>query len=249
MAAVDDQLPAHPEGGATNSVIGKRSLDAAQEAQVLEMAVSGLSSAQIAQALAARGVEVSKRTVSRTLRRIYDEATEERKHAQEAYRSKQVLQLDGLIRSALVIVRGTKCTVCQGQKLVWKDPLEHELGQDVCPKCEGSGLNEDVGSRLRAMAEVRGSLERQAKLLGLDSPTQISGPGGGAVPVALDVSGLDDSALKVEMSGFFPTAIEGSAEEVDQPGESDGGRRTPAGSIVASRTGPAKWLAAASSAS
>lgn len=213
--AVDEALPREPSSGASNRAFGERALDEQTEAQVLEMATSGLSSRQIAQALGARGTSVSYRTVARTIRRRLDEVTEERKTATEAYRSKHVLQLDNLIRQALAIARGSKCTVCAGEKTIWKDPLEHELGRDVCPKCEGSGLNEDTPSRLRAMAEVRSNLERQAKLLGLDSPTQISGPGGGAVPVALDVSSLTDDSLAIEMAGFFPPVIEGTAEPAE----------------------------------
>ena len=171
---------------------------------------------------------VSHATVGRVVQKMLDSVTDERRTDTEALVSKQVVQQDRLIQMATVIARGQKCPVCDGKKTVWKDPTDRELGQQVCPKCDGHGMAWNEDTRLRAMVTVVRIQERQAKLLGLDRPTKIAGPGGGPIPVtAVDVESLDERQLESEVRGFFAGGgvIDVPSEGVRElaPGSANGG--------------------------
>jgi hypothetical protein len=153
-------------------------------------------------------------TVQRRVKPLLQRQAQEQLVAVDEMRARQDGQLNVLIRIALSIAAAAKCGVCNGEKTIAKDRLDPSLGRELCPKCEGSGLNTQDETRLRAITTVKSLLERRAKLWGLDSPERIEMAS--VSLVAMDVSQLDDLSLERELANHFgngaaPPRVAGTA--------------------------------------
>jgi hypothetical protein len=188
--------------------VGQRILDEEHEEMLVKLA-AGPPSLTVRQTTASWNRqhpdrEISTATCGRILKRALARMSEETAKAVTTYRERQKHQIESLMRVPLAIAFGSKCTVCNGEKTVPKDKLDPDLGVQVCPKCDGSGRNESDDTRLRAVSTVKGLLEREAKLLGLDMPTQLDVTE--QLSVAIDVAGISDEGLQTEIQGFFARA-------------------------------------------
>jgi hypothetical protein len=197
----------------------KPKLTPMEEVRVMELHVTQfLSFRQVAdlwnrQHADDEGKQISHETVRRIVRRQLDEIAVEMKGARDALRERQSMMLEQAMRVVWTIAASTKCSVCNGEKTVYKDRLDPDLGVQVCPKCDGSGRNEDDATRVSAVNSLKGLAERQAKLYGLDAPIEIDQAT--TVHVALDVSGLSSEQIDAELEGMFKQpALEGVAHEL-----------------------------------
>lgn len=148
---------------------------------------------------------VSRATVGNIVREELGKVAETRDHVVAEFRQAQDLQIDALIRIALPIALGSKCTVCAGEKVIRRDRLDPDSDMQTCPKCDGSGRNESDSVRLSAIGQVRSLLERRAKLLGLDRPEQLQVAGAFAIG---DASKMEGKELASAIEDFFkPGAV------------------------------------------
>jgi hypothetical protein len=191
-----------------------------EKLELTEMVVTGsLTHRQAAQAWNQRRPEekhVSHATVGRIVKAALEQTASDLGNVVSAYRIRQDTQLTQAIRVAWTIALGSKCSVCSGEKTIREDKLDPDSAVIVCPKCEGSGRNEADAVRLQALNTVKGLLERQAKLFGLDAPVQLEQSV--TASVALDVQQLSDEALKTELAQMLRapgSVVDGTAVELD----------------------------------
>lgn len=162
---------------------------------------------------------ISHVTVGNIVKRVLAHYAEINADMLAQLRERQSQVIDQAMRVAWGIAVASKCVVCSGDRVVPKDKLDPDLGVQVCPKCDGSGRNEDDATRISALNTIRSLAERQARLFGLDAPVQVDNRA--TVTVALDVSGLSDEAIQHELEGMFkqPSVDATVVEELDRPKE------------------------------
>jgi hypothetical protein len=170
---------------------------------------------------------ISHTTAMRRIKEVMEKAGKEQVASVSSMRVRQDGQLDVLIRIALGIAVSSRCVVCSGEKVIPVDRLDPSLGKEVCPKCEGSGRNENDDTRLRAVTTIKTLLERRAKLWGMDAPERIQHDAAISL-VAMDVSQLDDRGLDELLGqhfgpGSLPALAPRSAEP--PPGGDNGSSR------------------------
>lgn len=186
-----------------------RKLNDLEEHQILEMHVTQhMTMRQVAQVWNQRmeregsdEKKISHGTVGNIVRRQLDALAESQRGMTLAYRQQHQLVIQRAMQVAWSIAVGSKCTVCNGEKTIAKDRLDPDAGNEVCPKCDGSGRNENEQTRLSAIGQIRGLLERHAKVFGTDAPAASDAQV--AVAIAHDVTDLDDAALMAEVDGMF----------------------------------------------
>lgn len=149
------------------------------------------------------GISITPKTAGRVLADELEKLADESKTLVSGYRAQQSMQIDTLTRIALTIAIGSRCSVCNGEKIIPVDRLDKTLGNEVCPKCEGSGRNENETTRLQAVNTIKSLMERKAKLFGMDAPVQSEITQ--KVSVALDVGGMSDDQLADELKAFYKT--------------------------------------------
>lgn len=162
---------------------------------------------------------VTAKTVRSWVKAFLEDAAVEGRMPVEAMRQGQRTRLESAYRIAVQIATGTRCTVCQGVKTIPLDRLDPGLGNEVCPKCEGSGLNENESTRIAALNTIKSLMEREAKLFGLDAPILTEQTT--RVAIALDVAGIPDEGLGDAISDMFAQTqglpdFEGTAVELEQ---------------------------------
>lgn len=200
-------LPEHRLRGAGNGGGFVSALTPDEQTQLLEMHVlQAMSYRQVSELWNRRNADAPEKHLSasgvhRIVKRMLEAAAEEQKAIADVHRQRHRMMLDQLTRIALSIAIGSKCPVCNGEKVVPKDKLDRDLGVQECPKCEGSGRAENESTRLQAVSTVKGLLERDAKLFGLDAPVEVDQTH--RVRVAIDVGGLSGDALTKELEDMF----------------------------------------------
>lgn len=189
------------------SEIGVPKLTPEQRVELMELVVTQSLSQRQAVGIWERrsGIKLAPTTIGRIVKDELSKVAEQRDTVIASHRSQMDLQIDALIRTALPIALGSKCSVCAGEKVIKIDRLDPDSENQVCPKCDGSGRNETDSVRLSAVNTIKGLLERRSKLHGLDAPEQLEHMG---VMGIVDASKMDNAELQGALTDFFRPGVQ-----------------------------------------
>lgn len=163
---------------------------------VLEMWKNGMSSTQISQALErTEHGKIARKTVDDIVKRELKIAAESRQNIAVEIFDGELERLTTIIRHGWAIVNAN-CLFCNG--------IGQFQNQEICVQCAGEGKRHSPDTRLKAMKEVRASIDQRAKMLGLYAPEKYAwtDSSGKDLDFHKDLANLNDDELERALNDF-----------------------------------------------